>query len=242
MLISLGFLHSIFLHCGSFGMPRQSLKSLLLMCVLAVFASPARSQVSSTDAAEDKKNALNWLDRFSRVQVLFHPEDVKKLRDKVEAMSPEDVSKWWKERAPNREVLDSKEWQEAQNWFREFLRVQARYSDEDIRLFQSEAFGKARESVGSLNEVIQNLIAYRQRFRAAAQASDETRQLQLAANEAFRQEQVRQREARWQRPMPQLNLPPPPVPRDERTRANPPLIDSLDAARWMILNQLYPRW
>jgi hypothetical protein len=221
---------------------RQTQQSLLIVCFVSAFAWPAMSQVPPTDAVDDKKSALQWLDRFSREQVLFHEEDVKKLREKVEAMSPEEVSKWWKERASNREMLDSPEWQESQNWLREFLRVQARYSDDDIRLFQSEAFAQARESVGSLNEVLQNLIKYRQRFRSAAQTSDQTRQLQLAANNAFRQEQVRQREARWQRPAPQPNVPQPTATREQPTRANDPLITSLDAARWTVLNQLFPRW
>ena len=216
--------------------------SIFCVFVLGTSATPAMSQTSAAVAVDVKAQALQWLDRFSREQALFHEEDVKKLREKVEAMPPEEVAKWWQERTPQRELLDSPQWRETQTWLREFLRVQARYSDEDIRTFQSDAFSKARESAESLSDVLKKVMHYRQQLRAGSQAAEQTRQLQLAANQAFRQDQVRQREARWQRPAPQPNTPQPVTPRERPGRSNEPLVDSLDVARWMMLNQLYPRW
>ena len=221
-------------------MLRPVLASALVVLLHSTFACRAIAQAVPPDAAAEKQSALKWLDRFAQVQVLFHDEDMQKLRAKLTAMSPEEVSQWWKERAAIRELLDSARWQDTQNWLREFLRVQARYSDEEIRDFQSEAFTKAKESPESLSEVLEGLIQYRQRFRAATQASAEMRELQLEANQAFRQEQVRQREARWHLPPPQANTAQPVAPRPRTSP--PPLVDSLDVARWTILNQLFPRW
>lgn len=219
----------------------------LAVCLLVMLvhssgvASRARSQASASPA-EVKQAALHWLDRFSQTQVLFHEEDMKRLQEKVAAMSPEDAAKWWQERAANRELLDSPRWQETQNWLREFLRVQARYSDEEIRDFQSAAFTKGKESTPSLNEVLEKLIQYRQQFRAAAQGSATMRQLAAESNQAFRQDQVRQREARFHRPASQFNTVQPPAPPPRPVDPRPPLVDSMDVARWTVMNQFFPRW
>lgn len=220
---------------------RQLLTSLLIVLVYSAGVA-SRASGQAADAADDQQRALQWLDRFAQTQVLFHEEDMKKLRAKVAAMSPEEASQWWKERAANREMLEGPRWQDTQNWLREFLRVQARYSDEEIRDFQSDAFTKGRKSTQSLNDVLEKLIQYRQQFRAAAQGSAAIRQMELESNQAFRQEQVRQREARWHRPASQFNTvqPPPPPPRP--VVQHPPLVDSLDVARWTVVNQLFPRW
>lgn len=211
--------------------------------MVVLVCSAAAGQAPQSTATDDQRSALLWLDRFAKEQVLFHEEDVKKLRAKVAAMSPDEASRWWKEHAAHRDALDNPRWQETQNWLREFLRVQARYSDEEIRNFQSEAFAKGRESAESLSGVLEKLIQYRQQFRAAAQGSAAVQQLQLEANQAFRQEQVRQREARWNRPAAQFNSvqPAPPPPRTANPPP-PPLIDALDVARWTVLNQVFPRW
>lgn len=219
----------------------------LAICLFIVFfhstgvVSRASGQAVSSPA-EVKQTALKWLESFAQTQVLFHEEDMKRLKEKVAAMSPDEASKWWQERAANREFLDSPRWQETQNWLREFLRVQARYSDEEIRDFQSEAFSKGKESTLALNEVLEKLIQYRQQFRAAAQGSSAMRQLAVDANQAFRQDQVRQREARFHRPTAQFNTVQPPAPPPRPVVPRPPLVDSMDVARWTVMNQFFPRW
>jgi hypothetical protein len=212
----------------------------------AQVAEPAAATAESADPAATKKEALAWLDRFGRSQVLFHADDIKKLRTKIEAMTPEEAAAWWKESAPKREVLASEEWAETEAWLKKFLAVQAIYSDEEIRDFQSEAAAKAKESAESLQEVLARVSKLRQRLVGGAQQSEQVRQLQLAANEAFRQNAVRQREeaARAARSRPAATFPTPaaPPPRERPGRVNEPLIDSLDVARWAVLRELFPRW
>lgn len=62
--------------------------------LLQVPQSPTRADETP---AETKKAALEWLDAFAKRQVLFHPDDVRKLRARVEAMTPEEAAAWWEE-------------------------------------------------------------------------------------------------------------------------------------------------
>jgi hypothetical protein len=216
----------------------------LLLIATAGFLSFALAQTPTASAEKQKEEALLWLDRFARVQVLFHVDDVKKLRERVAAMSPAEAALWWEKTAPQREVLTSPQWRDTERWLREFLEVQAKYSDEDIRYFQSEAAAKAKESAASLQEVLDRITQARRRLIGAGQVSEQTRQMQLAANQAYKQEQVRQREEslRKARSQPAATFPTPPAPRQYPTRYSDPLIDSLDVARWTVLQQLFPNW
>jgi hypothetical protein len=141
-------------------------------------------------------------------------------------------------------VLSSPQWSETETWLRKFLEVQARYSDEEIRYFQSEAAAKAKESASSFQEVLDRVTQARRKLIAGSQAAEETRKLQLAANEAYRQQDVRQREdaLRAARSQPAATFPAPLPPRQYSSTYHAPLVDSLDVARWEILRQLYPRW
>ncbi len=215
----------------------------LSLLVITEIVSPALAQTPAS-AEKQKEEALVWLDRYAQSQVLFHTEDVKKLRDRVAAMSPEDAAAWWKKSEPQRQMLTSSQWRETERWLREFLEVQAKYSDEEIRYFQSEAAIKAKESPASLQEVLDRITQARRRLISGAQVSEENRKMQLAANQAFQQQQVRQREEalRQARAQPAATFPAPPAPRQYPDRYSAPLIDSLDVARWTVLQQLFPNW
>src|SRR5262245_5995334 len=103
------------------------------MCLLAALASVASRVNAQASAAGDKtkKEALEWIDSYARFQVLFSKDDMKKLRDRVAAMTPEEAADWWKKTTRQRLLLTSPQWQETENWLRKFLDVQAKYSDED---------------------------------------------------------------------------------------------------------------
>jgi len=221
-------------------------RSLLVIALVLSSAALMKAQPTapSPPTERTKQDALMWLASFARYQVLFHAADVKKLQARVEAMTPAEAAKWWDQTAPQRKVLASPEWDETEKWLRQFLRVQAKYSDEEIRARQKEAADKAKESAKSLQEVLERITQTRRKLVGGAQADQETRKLQLAANQAFRQEEVRQREAARDR----ARAAPPPAPaaappaQPTRTRYNEPLIDSLDVARRAILRELYPVW
>ena len=54
----------------------------------ALVSVQANAQSTAPNAQKTKQEALEWVDRYARFQVLFHPEDVKKLRDRLAAMTP----------------------------------------------------------------------------------------------------------------------------------------------------------
>jgi hypothetical protein len=220
--------------------------ALFAICLCGlIFPAVLLAQEPSPPTERTKQEALAWLTSFSRYQVLFHADDVKKLKERVEAMSPEEAAKWWDRTAPQRKVLASPEWAETESWLRQFLDVQAKYSDEEIRARQKEAATSASESAGSLQEVLDRITQARRRLAAGSQLAAQTRQLQVEANQAFRQEEVRQREAARARaaaaPTPAPGRAPPARPGGP-ARYNEPLINSLDVARWAVLREIYPAW
>jgi hypothetical protein len=218
--------------------------ALVLASLIAGLATPCIAQPAAARADRTKRDALQWLDSFSRYQVLFNAEDVKKLRAKVEAMPAEEAAAWWEKSEPQRKVLASPEWGETESWLRKFLDVQAKYSDEDIRYFQSEAAAKAKDSAGSLQQVLDRVTQARRNLIAGSRAAEQTRNAQIAANEAYRQDAAKRREeARRQSSSPSaLTFPMTPPAPAKPVRYNDPLIDSLDVARWTVLREIFPRW
>jgi hypothetical protein len=218
--------------------------SVVFVSLITVMAASAAAQTSARTPEQIKRDALEWLDGFAGLQVLFHPDDVKKLRDRVAAMTPEEAAAWWERTTPQRKILFSPEWSETETWLRRFLRVQARYSDEEIRQLQAEAAVKAKDSPASLQEVLDRITQARRNLISGSQAAEQTRQLQVAANQAYRQEEVRQREeARRLANAPAAPIVPGPAPRREyRPGFQQPFIDGLDVARWTVMRDLFPRW
>lgn len=215
----------------------------LALVVAASLAFVLVSRAARGDEPADaKKSALQWLDAYAVRQVLFHPKDVQKLREKVAAMSPAEAQDWWDKTAVRREMLDSPEWRDTERWLQEFLRVQAIYSDDEIRTLQAEAIGKAEESPRSLKEVMDSITEKRRRLAQGAQQSAEIRKEMLAARDAYQQDDVRRRESARRRTAASVPAAPPPPVRETRSRYNQPLVTSLDAARWSIVRDLYPRW
>lgn len=190
-----------------------------------------------------KEKALAWLDEFAARQVLFHTEDVLKARGKVAAMSPEEAAAWWKEKAPQREALSSREWLETEKWLREFLKVQAVYSADEIRQMQTTAAEGAKESPQSLEQTLGRIIQARKNLASSSKSAAEMRKFQVEANEAYKRDQVRQRDQarRQARAASAPSVTPPPIVQKKKTRYNEPLIDSLDAARWSVIDSVFPR-
>jgi hypothetical protein len=71
---------------------RTILVAAIFMSLTAGLAAHATAQTSVASADKTKKEALEWLERFARFQVLFHADDVKKLQERVAAMSPEEAA------------------------------------------------------------------------------------------------------------------------------------------------------
>jgi hypothetical protein len=226
---------------------------LLLNWALSAFAclllaAPASAQAApaadDSNAGGTKAQALKWIDRFAAEQVLFGAGDVERFREKVVKMTAAEAAAWWDKSASHRELFDSEDWQETRRWLQEFLKVQAIYSDEQVEYFQSEAFTKAEGSSRSLKDVMDEITTKRKRLAAEHRSFEQTRQQQLEYYQAYRQEQVATREAAMRaaaqqsasRPQPQK-----PVVKREDPRRTPPLVSSLDVARWSVMRNFWPR-
>jgi len=228
--------------------PTMNSQSIFLACLWGVVCIASCCTAAECLAAEDakpaevKQQALAWLDEFAKEEVLFSQKDLEKLRAKVASMSDEEAAAWWKKSAQERELLDSEQWQETRDWLREFLKVQAIYSDEQIRYFQSEAFAKAVKSPRELKDIMAEITARRKALAAGARQSAQTRAQLVATIEAFTQEQVQARAARVAQTPPLPSVPAPAIVRQPEAPYNEPLVTSLDVARWSVLRSIFPRW
>jgi len=126
---------------------------------------------------EEKRKILDWLDRYQAVQVIFKEDHIEKLRANVARMPKDDLDRWLAQTAEVRAVLDSDEWQETREWYREFLRVQAIYSDEEIERSREKA---AKASPKELCEILLDIKRRREALRWMQAASETRRQSNLA--------------------------------------------------------------
>ena len=193
------------------------------------------------DAAITKDDVLAWIDEYRKEQVLFHDEDIARLRKELADDTPEEAAKWWAKSADVRAALKSPEWQETRTWLKEFLKVQAIYSDKDLAAFREEAKEAAKESPRKFIEMLQDVEAKRRRFASNAAQSNRLRQAKLGLNEAYRQEAHNSRQVQRQTAagtsLPQRVTAP------ERRQYQRPraLVDSLDVARWEVMRNFW-RW
>lgn len=186
----------------------------------------------------DKKQVLAWFDNYAEKQVLFHDDDIARLRKELADDTPEEAAKWWSKTAKIRAALDSKEWSDTREWLREFLKVQAIYSDEQIAEFQKEATEAVKkESPKEFTEILADVERRRSNLRQASANDAELRKQKLSVVEAFHQEEAASRLAADRAraaAAPAASSQQPVQPRSPRY-SRPPLINSLDAARWSVM-------
>ncbi len=104
--------------------------TLLIGGILSAAATSRADE--KADVSNAKQKALAWIDDYRKKQVLFHDKDVERVRQELADSSPEEALQWWTKSAKIRKALNSKQWAETRQWLREFLRVQAIYSDQQV--------------------------------------------------------------------------------------------------------------
>jgi len=222
-----------------------TLPAFISLLLSASFGTQSVVAAEESNDGGAKAQALEWLDRFAAEQVLFSTRDVERFREKVAEMTEAEAAAWWERSASHRELFDSAAWQETRRWLREFLRVQAMYSDEQIEYFQSEAFAKAKHSSRSLQDVMDEITMKRKQLAAGHRSSEQIRQQQVDYFQAYRQEQVAAREAAMRAAAQQSASAPQPqkvVVTRENDYRPPPLVSALDVARWSVMRNFWPRW
>jgi hypothetical protein len=235
---------------------QSSLRFALLVGTLACLGGSAtitradqnsekRSDSSPVDAATAKKKVLAWIDDYRKVQVLFHDEDVARLRKDLAEDTPAEALQWWTKTASVRAALDSPEWQKTREWLREFLRVQAIYSDEQIEEFRAELKQAAENNKpGDFQDMLADIERRRSRLIGGSADSKALREHQLSVIEAFRKEQAAERVAAAKAAASATPVNPvqaaPLAPRKPRV-PTAPLVNSLDVARWSVMRNFW-RW
>jgi hypothetical protein len=194
----------------------------------------------ATSRGDEKQQALDWLDRYRKVQVLFHDQDVERLRKELAAGTPERAQAWWERTKEIREALDSPEWKATSAWLKEFLKVQAIFTDKQVAQMREELKDAAKTSPRKFKELLADITAYRTKIVHGAAASTQLREQVLAA---YQQEAFEAREDARRSTAQAAQIGPSPQPTTNiRTYGAPPppLINSLDVARWGLMQGFWP--
>ncbi len=119
------------------------LSATLLLVVLA--APRVYGQVAGRDLtemnlsdAERRESTLLWLNTFLTESDLLRQEDVDKIRQAVAQMSPSQLQRWLEQTKQLRTYVESEKWQQTKRWLREFMRVQAIYSEGEIQKLRDD--------------------------------------------------------------------------------------------------------
>lgn len=191
--------------------------------------APATAKSGPSDAArrqiltsERWQRARHGLDQWLSVQQLYSPQEVSVLRaefqSRVDRMSPEELQQQLTEMEGKLAVLSSPEAEEARRWLAQFLAVQAKYTDEELRARRPDI---ANMTASQIRAELAKFQQRRGMVRQSQAAVEQGRALQLQSAQnvhAARQqasEQARQSAAgaaalaadRNQMPAPGTNLP-----------------------------------
>lgn len=203
----------------------------------------AKAAASDNQAREE---ALKWLDGFRGETVLFHDKDIQQVRDRLSKATPEQAKEWLTKTAEMRQALDSPEWQETRRWFKEFLKVQAMYTEEQIEQLRQETRKSAEEGTpAKFIDILKEIENKRSQLVRGAANSAKMREHKLTLVEAYRKESMEQREAARRAAAAQSaaasSARQPAVQRRQYNRPSQ-LVNSLDVARWSVMRDFWPRW
>lgn len=92
----------------------------------------------SLTLTERRELTLQWLDRYLTESDLLRPTDMAKVRQAVMQMAPSQLEQWLAETKDLRAYVESETWQATRRWLREFLRVQAMYSEAEVQQLRDQ--------------------------------------------------------------------------------------------------------
>ena len=213
-------------------------------CFCATAANAARAQEPQADQQDLRGVALDWLDNYLTKQVLLKREDVAKIRQTVSQMSPSQLEDWLNRTVKVRDFLESDEWQETNAWLREFLRVQAIYSDDEISELKDRI---AAADPDELLDILEDIERKHRSLRSMHSASERNRQASLKAREST----IKQQEAAAKAARKSYGGSRPLFGNSQGHAANkytaskgyrppPPLVTSREVAREAVRQQVFP--
>ena len=209
-------------------------------------ADPQAGVESPVDLDAQRKEILAWLDARLDTQVLFTREHFKKVRADVSGMPAEQLRTWLDKTEQVRAEMDSPQWRRTRKWVKEFLAVQAVYSDEQIEALRNKA---ARMSPGELLALMETVKEEHRAFIEGNAASERRRRARLwAGQSAPAQQVIVLRVASGGRSLSTGDSPyygigqrskSQPHHRARRYQVPPPLITSREVARIFVLRSLF---
>ncbi len=134
----------------------------------------------SLSDSERREETLKWLDKFLADSVLMTPDDVAKIRDAVAGMTPSQLERWLIQTKKLRDYVESPVWQETKRWLREFLRVQAIYSDEEIEKLREEIF---KADANQMLAILERIQTKHESMTSMYKASQQMRKIDLAGRD-----------------------------------------------------------
>jgi hypothetical protein len=84
------------------------------------------------------KEAINWIRDYAEVSLIHGEKELAELAEDMKKMSAEELEEFLRQVARYREVIDSRQWLEMHTWLKQFLAVQAKYSDDELEKFRKE--------------------------------------------------------------------------------------------------------
>jgi hypothetical protein len=168
---------------------RRLLAGVLFLAALSFLATPSFGQLGDADLtdAELRDTTLLWLDQFLTETQLLRQEDLAKIRAGVEQMSPSQLRQWLEQTKQLREYVESERWQQTKVWLREFLRVQAIYSEEEIQGLRDEIVQ------ADANQILAILKRIQSRHDALVwmrQAKERNREVEVMERDAYMAQQA----------------------------------------------------
>ena len=122
------------------------------------------------------------------------PEDGAKIRGAVAQMTPSQLDQWLAHTKKLRDYVEGPVWQDTKKWLREFLRVQAIYSDEEIKKLKDDIFNADSDQ---MLEILQRIQAKHESMVWMHNASKQTQKIDLAErNKSMARQDAANRAAR----------------------------------------------
>lgn len=171
---------------------RRYVCPILYCAVLTLVALPAQAQIGDiTDLnltdQERRETTLLWLDTFLTESDLLRKEDVAKIRAAVEGFTPSELSQWLEQTKQLRRYVESEQWQQTKLWLREFLRVQAIYSDQELQEIRDEI---VRADASEMLAILKRIQAKHDSLVWMHQAAQRNRQVEVDERDAYLAQQA----------------------------------------------------
>lgn len=217
--------------------------SILLYCLAssALAEDQQSSKTRSDEPSDPNAKAIQWIDEYRKVQVLFHDKDLALLRSKIASSSREDAKKWLDNSVEVRAALESAEWKSTREWLREFLKVQAIFSDEEIEQLRAEAKLAAEESPETFKAILARIEKERTTLVRGAENAEQLRKSRLRLVHAYRQDEVTSRRLVKQAAA-SIGAGTGQSAEKRQVIRPRPIVTSLDVARWNVMRNFWGSW